>query len=145
MNLSKLIFRWLPVVARAAAVYVLFSPMLSKFTNTERMVGLFGNLGLPAPEITVLFVGVVELLGVVLYALGLGGRVIAVPLIIEMIVAMSTAGVNQNNIIVLTASVIILTLGTGALSPFQPEGSFLGRFRYRVQGESNGSPAASAA
>jgi putative oxidoreductase len=130
---GQLITRWLPVVLRAAAVYVLFEPALNKFRSTEAMVGFFGSLGIPSPEIMVLLVGVVEVSAVILFATGILGRVIAVPLSVVMIVAMATAGVNQNNIIVLVSSLGILALGTGALSLWQPEGDLLGRFRFRVR------------
>ena len=129
MSLKRLFLRWFLVGVRALVVYTLFTPALNKFTQTPQIAGYLGSLGIPAPEVTVYFLALVEVAGIVLYTLGLGGRVIAVPLIIEMIVAMSTAGINQNNTIVLLGSLIILLMGTGALSPFQPEGTALGRFR----------------
>lgn len=59
-----------------------------KFVYTNQGVGRFTKLGLPAPEITANFVGGLEIVGGILLIAGLLTRPIAVPFIIEMIVAM---------------------------------------------------------
>jgi putative oxidoreductase len=51
-------------------------------------VGRFTKLGIPAPELTATFVGGVEIIGGTLLVLGLLTRVAAIPLIIDMVVAM---------------------------------------------------------
>lgn len=59
-----------------------------KFVYTNQGVGRFTKLGLPAPEITATFIGTLEIVGGILLIAGLLTRLIAVPFIIEMIVAM---------------------------------------------------------
>jgi uncharacterized membrane protein YphA (DoxX/SURF4 family) len=53
-------------------------------------VGRFIKIGIPAPEIMGPFVGVVEIVFGLLILLGLYTRLAAIPLIIDMIVAIST-------------------------------------------------------
>ena len=62
-----------------------------KLGNINKIIGFFTNLGIPAPALNAWFVSGLELTGGILLILGLGSRVIAVPLIINMLVAYSTA------------------------------------------------------
>jgi len=59
-----------------------------KFVYANQGVGRFTKLGLPFPEAAADFVAVLEIGGGILLLAGLGTRLIAIPLIIEMIVAM---------------------------------------------------------
>jgi putative oxidoreductase len=58
-----------------------------KFVYTNQGVGRFTKLGLPMPAITANFVACLEIVGGLLLLTGLLTRLIAVPFIIEMIVA----------------------------------------------------------
>jgi len=61
---------------------------LLKFVFANQGVGRFTKLGIPAPALMANFVGGLEIVGGILLIAGLLTRVIAVPFIIEMIVAM---------------------------------------------------------
>jgi putative oxidoreductase len=58
-----------------------------KVNNIDKVVGFFTNLGIPAPAANAHFIAWLEFLGGVLLALGLGSRLIALPLTIDMLVA----------------------------------------------------------
>lgn len=58
-----------------------------KFVFANQGVGRFTKLGIPAPEITANFVGTLEIVGGILLIAGFLTRLIAVPFIIQMIVA----------------------------------------------------------
>jgi len=58
-----------------------------KFVYANQGVGRFTKLGMPLPALTADFVGVLEIAGGVLLLLGLATRLIAIPLMIEMVVA----------------------------------------------------------
>lgn len=62
-----------------------------KLGNIERVVGYFGSLGIPMPEVTARFVATLETVGGLLLLLGLATRLIAIPLSINMVVAYVTA------------------------------------------------------
>jgi putative oxidoreductase len=62
-----------------------------KLGNINRVVGFFTNLGIPAPALNAWFVSGLEFAGGILLILGLGSRLIALPLTIDMIVAYLTA------------------------------------------------------
>lgn len=61
-----------------------------KFIFANQGVGRFTKLGIPAPEMTANFVGTLEIVGGILLIAGFLTRLISVPFIIEMIVAMLT-------------------------------------------------------
>jgi uncharacterized membrane protein YphA (DoxX/SURF4 family) len=58
-----------------------------KFVYANQGVGRFTKLGLPFPALTADFVAVLEIAGGVLLLLGLATRLISIPLMIEMVVA----------------------------------------------------------
>jgi len=58
-----------------------------KFVYVNQGVGRFTKLGLPFPVLTASFVGCLEIVGGLLLVLGLGTRLIAIPFIVEMVVA----------------------------------------------------------
>lgn len=92
------------IVLRAMAGGVFLWEGLLKFVYVNQGVGRFTKLGLPFPETTAHFVGTLEIVGGLCLMLGLLTRVVAIPLIVEMVVAM-----------LLTK--IPLFLGTSPLAP----------------------------
>src|SRR5260221_2904368 len=58
-----------------------------KLTDIGKVVGFFTDLGIPAPALNAYFVSALEFGGGLLLILGLGSRLIALPLVINMIVA----------------------------------------------------------
>jgi putative oxidoreductase len=58
-----------------------------KFVLVNQGVGRFTKLGMPFPAVTADFVGGLEIVGGVLLLLGLATRLIAIPFMIEMVVA----------------------------------------------------------
>src|SRR5262245_14865393 len=67
-----------------------------KFVFANQGVGRFTKLGFPAPALTANFVGGLEIVGGMLLIAGLLTRVIAVPFIIEMLVAMVTTKISMD-------------------------------------------------
>ena len=61
-----------------------------KFVYTNQGVGRFTKIGIPAPHATAAFVGGLEILGGILLISGFLTRLIAIPFVIEMLVAMAT-------------------------------------------------------
>src|SRR5215471_11192749 len=76
------------VLLRLMAGGVFLWEGLLKFVFANQGVGRFTKLGIPAPALMANFVGGLEIVGGVLLIAGLLTRVIAVPFIIEMLVAM---------------------------------------------------------
>lgn len=68
---------------------------IMKFVFANQGVGRFTKLGIPAPELTANFVGVLEIVGGILIITGFLTRFIAVPFIIEMIVAMLSTKISM--------------------------------------------------
>src|SRR5258708_4775888 len=62
-----------------------------KLTDIGKVVGFFTDLGIPAPALNAYFVSALEFGGGLLLILGLGSRLIALPLGINMIIAYVTA------------------------------------------------------
>ncbi len=62
-----------------------------KLHDIGKVIGFFTDLGIPAPALNAYFVSALEFGGGLLLLLGLGSRLIALPLVIDMIVAYITA------------------------------------------------------
>jgi putative oxidoreductase len=62
-----------------------------KLTDIGKVVRFFTDLGIPAPALNAYFVSALEFGGGVLLILGLGSRLIALPLVVDMLVAYVTA------------------------------------------------------
>jgi uncharacterized membrane protein YphA (DoxX/SURF4 family) len=66
-----------------------------KFVFVNQGVGRFTKLGMPFPHFTADFVGYLEIVGGLLLLSGLMTRLIAIPFIIEMIVAMLSTKISM--------------------------------------------------
>jgi putative oxidoreductase len=58
-----------------------------KLTHLSRVAEFFASLNMPAPGATALFVALVEFVGGILFAFGLGSRIVSLVLFINMTVA----------------------------------------------------------
>jgi putative oxidoreductase len=58
-----------------------------KLTHLDRVTEFFTSLGLPAPGMTALAVALIELLGGILFAAGIGSRLVSLVLFVNMTVA----------------------------------------------------------
>ena len=79
------------ILVRLAVGGVFFASGLIKFLYANQGAGRFAKLGIPAPELTATFVGVVEIAAGILLAVGLATRLAAIPLVINMLVAIGTS------------------------------------------------------
>jgi putative oxidoreductase len=131
--------RW-PPSARAPAATLLvrflvggvfLSEGIQKFLYPDALgVGRFAKIGIPAPAVLAPFVGVVEIVCGLLLMVGLLTRLAAIPLIIDMIVAVATTKVPllaksgfwamvheaRTDYAMLLGSVFLLLVGAGRLS-----------------------------
>jgi len=92
------------LVLRLMAGGVFLWEGILKFVYANQGVGRFTKLGMPLPHMTANFVAGVEIAGGLLLLSGLMTRLIAIPLIVEMIVAMLSTKIS-------------LYLGTSPLPP----------------------------
>ena len=76
------------MIIRLMAGGVFFWEGILKFVYVNQGVGRFTKLGIPFPLVTATFVGWLEIVGGLLLMLGLGTRLMTIPFIIEMLVAM---------------------------------------------------------
>ena len=107
-----------------------FQTGLGKLMHIPKVVGFFTSLGIPLPAFNAYFVSSLELVGGALLFLGLGSRIIALPLTIDMLVAYITADraalfsifsdpgkfYASDAYTFLFASVLILIFGPGKIS-----------------------------
>jgi uncharacterized membrane protein YphA (DoxX/SURF4 family) len=75
---------------RLMAGGVFLSEGILKFVYPNQGVGRFTKLGIPMPGFTATFIGGFEIVGGILLIAGLLTRVIAIPFIVEMVVAILT-------------------------------------------------------
>lgn len=101
-----------------------------KLMNLDRTTGFFASLHIPAPKLNALLVGTTELVFGLLFLVGLGGRVVPLPLIGVLVVAYLTSEqpalhaffsdpdkfLGADPFLFLFAAVIIFIFGPGKLS-----------------------------
>src|SRR6516164_4925842 len=118
-----------------------------KLGDINKVINFFTSLGIPAPALNAWFVSGLELVGGIILLLGLGSRLIALPLSIDMIVAYMTADREALGSILsapdkfyaaapytfLMASLIVLIFGPGN---FSADAVLTGRFRGKALKES---------
>jgi putative oxidoreductase len=80
---------------RVALAYGFYEPALTKWRNFDTTVEWFDSLGIPFASFTTLLTASVEVMGVVLLGLGLFTRLITIPLMFIMIIAMLTVHISH--------------------------------------------------
>jgi putative oxidoreductase len=105
----------------SGGVFVVFG--IGKFVNHASELASFKSYGLPAPEIFVVVIGLVELVGGLLLIIGVLTRPAALVLAGDMIGAIVVSGIAKGELISLTlapaelvAMLVLLWTGTGATS-----------------------------
>lgn len=93
ISISKLSFIP-PFLIRIVLAYGFYEPAMKKWNDIGAIAEWFGNedwgLGLPFPTVNAYLAATTEILGVFLLLLGLGTRIISIPLIFTMLVAIFT-------------------------------------------------------
>lgn len=75
---------------RIILAYGFWGTGTKKYEHFSDIIGWFASLGIPLPTLNAYLATATELIGVVLLALGLFTRIISIPLIIVMLVAIFT-------------------------------------------------------
>ncbi|CAA6803139.1 MAG: Membrane protein, distant similarity to thiosulphate:quinone oxidoreductase DoxD [uncultured Sulfurovum sp.] len=75
------------LLARVALAYGFYNPSLLKWSNFESTSAWFGSLGIPFATLASFLVASIEILAVLLLLFGLFTRLIAIPLMVIMLVA----------------------------------------------------------
>lgn len=78
------------LIARLTLAYGFYEPAINKWKDIDSVASWFGTLGIPLPTLNAYMAASTELLGVILLTVGLLTRLIAIPLIVVMIVAIAT-------------------------------------------------------
>lgn len=78
------------LLLRLVLAYGFYGPAKMKWKDINSVIDWFGSIGIPAPVFNAYLAAGTEMLGVVLLVLGLGTRLIAIPLVITMLVAIKT-------------------------------------------------------
>lgn len=85
---------------RIILAYTFYGPATAKFSAIEDTASFFDYLGIPFPLLNAYMAAGTELIGAILLALGLLTRLISVPLLLVMVVAIATVhGANGFHVI----------------------------------------------
>jgi len=76
--------------ARLVIAYGFFEPAIQKWSDIRSIADWFASMSIPFPLVNAYLAAGTEMLGVVLLSLGLFTRIISIPLIIVMLVAIFT-------------------------------------------------------
>ncbi len=75
---------------RLVLAYGFYNPALMKVKNIDGIISWFESMGMPMPALNAYLATTTEVLGVILLTIGLGVRIITIPLMITMVVAIGT-------------------------------------------------------
>jgi len=138
--MEKLYRLWVAIVSKLQSAVLLvlrlyfgwhfFLTGKGKLMNLDKTAGFFDTLHIPMPKLNAIMAGSTECFGGLLLLLGLGSRIITVPLIVTMIVAYLTADseavknifnkpddfLSAAEFLFLLTSVIVLVFGPGVFS-----------------------------
>jgi putative oxidoreductase len=99
--MEKLYRLWVTLVSKLQSPFLLIIRLYwgwhfaqtgwGKLMHLDRTAGFFANLHIPMPKLNAMLAGSTECFGGVLLLLGLGSRIVTVPLIFTMIIAYLTA------------------------------------------------------
>ncbi len=78
------------LLARLILAYGFYEPAMNKWNNIDSVAQWFGSIGIPFPTLNAYMAATTETLGVILLAIGFLTRIISVPLMIIMLVAIYT-------------------------------------------------------
>jgi putative oxidoreductase len=83
------------LLARLTIAYGFYGPAMQKWSDMSSVASWFGELGIPFPTLNAYMAASTELLGVVLLTLGLFTRLISLPLMVVMGVAITTVHITH--------------------------------------------------
>ncbi|NQU87455.1 MAG: DoxX family protein [Mariniphaga sp.] len=89
-NFAKQLDNIALLLVRFVLAYGFYKPAMMKWKDISGIGSWFESMGYPFPLLNAYLAGITEVLGVILLAFGLGTRIISVPLLIVMIVAILT-------------------------------------------------------
>jgi len=78
------------LLARLVVAYGFYEPAMKKWSDIKSVAEWFGSMGIPFPTLNAYMAASTELIGVVLLTLGLFTRLISIPLMVIMVVAIAT-------------------------------------------------------
>ena len=78
------------LLARLVVAYGFYEPAMNKWADIGSVANWFESLGIPFPMLNAYMAASTEIIGVVLLTLGFMTRIISIPLIVVMIVAIVT-------------------------------------------------------
>jgi putative oxidoreductase len=78
------------LAVRLILAYGFYNPAIMKWQNINSIVDWFRDLGIPLPGLNAYLSASTEMAGVILLTLGLANRIISIPLIFVMIIAIVT-------------------------------------------------------
>lgn len=83
------------LIARLIIAYGFYEPAMSKWNDIDSVAQWFDSMGIPFPTLNAYMAAGTEILGVGLLVLGLFTRLISIPLIVIMIVAIFTVHIGN--------------------------------------------------
>lgn len=83
------------LLIRLILAYGFYNPAKMKWMNINSIIDWFSSLGIPFPGLSAYLSATTEITGVILLTVGLANRIISIPLIIVMIVAIITVHINN--------------------------------------------------
>jgi CDP-diacylglycerol--glycerol-3-phosphate 3-phosphatidyltransferase len=117
---ERLLLRYIPLGVRFALVALLGWDLWVTLNDLDVQVALFREAGFPAPQLVVLFFSLIKVAAVPFLVLGAAGRITAFILIFPIGLTIVLVGITDLRTGLLIADLLILMLGTGMYSIWEP-------------------------
>lgn len=83
------------LLIRLTLAYGFYTPAMNKWNDIDSVAGWFASMSYPLPKLNAYMAAGTETLGFVLLAIGFASRIISIPLIIIMLVAIFTVHIGN--------------------------------------------------
>lgn len=83
------------LIGRLIVAYGFYEPAMMKFADIAATAEWFGSIGIPFPTLNAYMTATTELTGVILLTLGLMTRLIAIPMMVIMTIAIATVHIGN--------------------------------------------------
>lgn len=126
---------WLPLILRVGVLVVMVWLISSAFWSAPNLTALFAWPDLPSSGILATAIGLIAPLATLMLALGLAGRLAALGLVMAASIDILANGLYLYNGFLLTSTIALMLLGSGALSFWRPEDALLSRRAGQKEGD----------
>jgi len=123
--IATLSTHWLPVLLRAGVAVIMINLLFQALVSASEQGLLSARAAVTLQNLTAVGISLMALVATIMLALGMAARVAALGVLIAASADILARGLHPYNAFLLTSSILLMLLGSGALSCWRPEDGIL--------------------